>query len=218
MSVDREITRLLREVARGVESETPPPVERVIGRGRRRRLAHRSGGAVVAVGTAAMMAWSLIFLARGLGESSEPRRPAGEGASPAVSHTLILSDVSVRYPYSAAPEGETFGRDDPSLDPSRANVFFTATWSDDRWPGDVWCTFEAVDATGEVVGRERVLVGAPIVGRTDRLPGFGMKVSAEPVSAKGSCEDTDYVYPEGPGYVFEDVRVVGRTPDGAEVV
>lgn len=216
MRADEEIRRLLREAAMEVEMEIPPPVERAISRGRHRRLIRGSAGAMVAMGTAVVMVWSLMVLARGLGGGAEPRRPAGEGISQAVPHTLILSDITVRYPFSAAPEGEPVAKDDPSLDPSMANVFFTATWSDDRWPGDVWCTFEAFDAEGEVVGRERVLVGAPILGRTGRLPGFGMRVSAEPVTVTGSCEETDYVYPDGPGYVFDDVRIEAAG-EGAEV-
>jgi hypothetical protein len=207
MTIDDRITRLLREAAQDVESKVPPPVERVIAQGRRRRLIRGSTGGVIAVGTALVMVWSLVLLARGLGGPSEPRRAAADGAATGATHTLILSDVTVRYPFSSAPEGEVVEKDDPSLDRSMANVFFTATWSDDRWPGEVWCTFQAFDARGNVVGRERVLVGAPILGRTGRLPGFGMHVSAEPVSATGSCEETDYVYPDGPGYVFDDVRI-----------
>jgi len=217
MTIDDRITRLLREAAQDVETEVPPPVERVIAQGRRRRLIRGSTGGVIAVGTALVMVWSLVLLARGLGGPSEPRRAAADGGAAGATHRLILSDVTVRYPFSAAPEGAVVEEDDPSLDPSMANVFFTATWSDDRWPGEVWCTFEAFDAGGEIVGRERVLVGAPIQARTGRLPGFGMPVSAEPVSATGSCEETDYVYPDGPGYVFDDVQVEPSRGVGAEI-
>jgi hypothetical protein len=163
---------------------------------------------LAAAGVLVLSAW----LGQEVGSSvigAGSRMPTVRGQAMPGGDTYVLSDFRVRYPFTPAPEGSREDYGPP--DSNKAAVFFTANWSGDRFPGEVWCEVVVLGEGGDVVGMARFLgaYAAPI----RRSPPVPVDVLGEPVSATGSCEAG--TYPPGPGYMFGDPRI---TPNDSEEI